>query len=103
MHWQPVAFGGRPPVAHHYVIIWGRSAVVYWLFIYFNSRPAELLLVVFRHVKLELLTQFPALNGEKYFYLWYVWTSPKVHDSINWASILSISFDFIKFETFLKL
>ena len=25
---------------------------------------------IFRHLKLELLTQFPASNDEKYYYLW---------------------------------
>ena len=27
---------------------------------------------IFRHLKLELLTQFPALNDEKYNYLWKI-------------------------------
>ena len=27
---------------------------------------------IFRHLKLELLTQFPALNDEKYHYLWKI-------------------------------
>ena len=27
---------------------------------------------IFRHLKLELLTQFPASNDEKYYYLWKI-------------------------------
>ena len=27
---------------------------------------------IFRHLKLELLTQFPASNYEKYYYLWNI-------------------------------
>ena len=27
---------------------------------------------IFRHLKLELLTQFPALNDEKYTYFWKI-------------------------------
>ena len=36
---------------------------VYWVGV---SLPAELFFI-FRHLKLELLTQFPASNDEKYF------------------------------------
>ena len=32
--------------------------------------PAELFAFIFRHLKLELLTQFPASNDEKYLYSW---------------------------------
>ena len=32
----------------------------------FNFCPAELFVCVFIHLKLELLTQFPASNDEKY-------------------------------------
>ena len=40
-----------------------------------NPCPAELYFCIgfnciFRHSKLELLTQFPASNDEKYYYLW---------------------------------
>ena len=31
--------------------------------------PAELLVFIFHHLKLELLTQFPASNDEKYLYI----------------------------------
>ena len=27
---------------------------------------------IFRHLKLELLSQFPASNDEKYYYLWKI-------------------------------
>ena len=27
---------------------------------------------IFRHLKLEVLTQFPALGDEKYYYLWKI-------------------------------
>ena len=37
--------------------------------IFINPCPAELLQLYFRHLKLELLTQFPASNDEKYYYL----------------------------------
>ena len=30
--------------------------------------PAELFVFIYRYLKLELLTQFPALNNDKYFY-----------------------------------
>ena len=33
---------------------------------------AELFVSIFRHLKLELLTQFPALNDEKYLYSWKI-------------------------------
>ena len=35
----------------------------------FNHSAAELCLSMFRHLKLELLTQIPALNDGKYYYL----------------------------------
>ena len=39
----------------------------------FINPPAELLqLYFFRHLELELLTQFPASNNEKYYYLWKI-------------------------------
>ena len=41
---------------------------------------AELFLFIFRHSKLKSLTQFPALNDEKYFY------STKLHISIDQLS-----------------
>ena len=38
----------------------------------FNPFPAELFQIIFRHLKLELLPQFPASNDEKYSYLWKI-------------------------------
>ena len=35
---------------------------------FLNTWPAELVILYFRHLKLELLTQFPASNDEKYLY-----------------------------------
>ena len=37
-----------------------------------NPCPAELFQIIFRHLKLELLTQYPASNDEKYFHLWKI-------------------------------
>ena len=37
--------------------------------IYINPCAAELFVCIFRHLKLELLTQSPASNDEKYLYL----------------------------------
>ena len=34
-----------------------------------NLGVAELFILFFRHLKLELLTQFPASNGEKYIFI----------------------------------
>ena len=35
-----------------------------------NPCDAEWCASISRHLKLELLTQFPASNDEKYYYLW---------------------------------
>ena len=35
-----------------------------------NENAAELFVSIFRHLKLELLTQFPASKDKKYFYFW---------------------------------
>ena len=49
--------------------------------IFYDCRPGHVpltlvLLIFFKlflnHLKLELLTQFPASNDEKYFYLWKI-------------------------------
>ena len=37
-----------------------------------NPCPVELFVLNFCQLKLELLTQFPALNDEKYDYLWKI-------------------------------
>ena len=39
----------------------------------FNPCAAELLVTIFRHLKLELLTQFPASNEEKHVYIILLW------------------------------
>ena len=46
-----------------------------------NPCFAELFVAIFHHLKLELLTQFPASNNEKYYYLWKIniW-KPKLFD-----------------------
>ena len=41
---------------------------------------------IFRHLKLELLTQFPALNDEKYVYLLKITSSKLNYYLTNWAS-----------------
>ena len=40
----------------------------------FKPCPAELFQIIYQiiHLKLELLTQFPASNDEKHFYLWKI-------------------------------
>ena len=38
-------------------------------FNFINSSAAELFVSIFHHLKLELLTQFPASNDEKYLHL----------------------------------
>ena len=37
-----------------------------------NPGAAELFAVIFRHLKLELLTQFPTSNDEIYSYIWEI-------------------------------
>ena len=37
-----------------------------------NLYHTQLTARIFRHLKLELLTQFPASNDEKYLYFWKV-------------------------------
>ena len=41
----------------------------YYLYIVLTSLLLHCLLLFFIHLKLELLTRFPASNDEKYFYL----------------------------------
>ena len=36
--------------------------------LFINPCAAEVFVTLFRHLKLELLTQFPALNDEKYYH-----------------------------------
>ena len=46
------------------------STGVYWVYIaWFNFNLTGLCVYIFRHLHLELLTQFPASNDEKYVYL----------------------------------
>ena len=52
---------------------------------------------IFRHLKLELLTQFPASNDKKYYYL-DIWTCLKLYYLINKASIKNY---FIKIKWYL--
>ena len=67
-------------------------------FVYFSSWHDVLLncfKLFFIHLKLELLTQFPASNDEKHFYLWKINISPKLKYLISWASTTD---DFINFS-----
>ena len=42
----------------------------------FNPRSVELLVSIFRNLKLELLTQFPASNDEFFLFFWKIDISP---------------------------
>ena len=42
------------------------ESTLLWYIGYLNPCAAELFVSIFRHLKLELLTQIPALNDEKY-------------------------------------
>ena len=41
---------------------------------------------IFRHLKLEMLTQYPATNNEKYLYVFWKCTSSKLNDLTNCTS-----------------
>ena len=49
-----------------------------------NPYAAELFVSIFHNLKLELLTQFPASNDEKYLYLWKIQKSKIDKFKINY-------------------
>ena len=80
----------------HGVVWWPCGRALSWEIL----RSSQLTLVllncfncIFRHLKLELLTQFPASNDEKYNYLWKINMCENTI-LINWASITDYFMDF---------
>ena len=49
-----------------------KNVLFLWSTQLYTPCPAELFQLYFCHLKLELLTQFPASNDEKYHYVWKI-------------------------------
>ena len=84
IHFNVISFSSTKVPVHRSIRIYRRQILAY------NDGPraervqtytAELFASIFRHLKLELLTQFSASNDKKYFYLWKVYaTSNELFD-----------------------